>query len=148
MRCTGRKLSIAALIVLIGFLSVLTYTDAAQEDEGTVDENVAELLSTRKCPGCDLHGANLAGAQLENANMKGANLSGANLMNAYLTGADLSNADLTNANLEASVLSNANLSGAKLDGARVINAGFISVKGLTPEQKEDLRSREAIVIDD
>ncbi len=148
MNYITKRLFAVAFVVSISLASIMPYTQAGQESVSSVEENVAQLLSTRKCPGCDLHGANLKGAQLENADLKGANLSGADLMNAELSGADLSNADLTNANLEASVLSNANLNGAKLDGARVINAGFISVRGLTPEQKDDLRKREAIVIDD
>ncbi len=139
------KVSLLAVVVCVstGLSITMLSIQGSPVYGATVEENIEKLRSTNACPGCDL-----SSADLRNTNLEGANLSGANLMNAYLTGADLSNADLTNANLEASVLSNANLSGAKLDGARVINAGFISVKGLTPEQKEDLRSREAIVIDD
>ena len=48
------------------------------------------LLTTRKCPECDLSGADLEGADLSEANLKGAILSDAILSDAILSDADLS----------------------------------------------------------
>ena len=60
------------------------------------------LLTTRKCPECDLSGADLSFANLKNtklsdANLKGANLKGAFLFDAILSDAILSDADLSDA---------------------------------------------------
>lgn len=81
----------------------------------------------RNCPGCNLSGVDLNGAQLANANLEGANLSdadltGANLRLANLTGADLSNARLIRANLPGASLIGANLTGADLSGSNLIRA--------------------------
>ena len=101
--------------------------------------NGCELKSFEtKCPGADLHGADLRDAILEfadfsHANLNGADLRGAHLYKALLNGAqlntaklsyaylvraDLSSADLRNANLGGTRLSYADLSGADLRGAR------------------------------
>jgi len=89
----------------------------------------------RSCPGCNLagidlagadliranlagavlRGADLSGANLKWANLKGADLAGADLKNAILTGADLAGADLTRADLTGAVLTRANLKGAVTD---------------------------------
>ncbi|HEY9638267.1 MAG TPA: serine/threonine-protein kinase [Coleofasciculaceae cyanobacterium] len=114
-----------------------------------VSESVKQLLTTHKCPGCMLDGANLMGADLKGANLKqatltgtnliganleganlegakmpyvclgNANLKGANLKNAYLDNASLQGADLRGANLETFYLKDTNLEGAKLKGAKI-----------------------------
>lgn len=92
---------------------------------------VQQLLSIRKCVGCDLtganlRGANLAGADLSNANLNGADLSGAILSGAYLRGSDLSGADLSRADLSRANLKNANLTRADLNRANLDNADLVS----------------------
>ena len=96
------------------------------------ETDLAKLLSTKQCRWCNLHNADLSGAQLvvaelanatlvkaglADANLSRANLSGAFLTNANLTGANLSDAYLVKANLSGADLSDANLSGADLSGA-------------------------------
>lgn len=99
--------------------------------------HVQQLLSTKKCPGCDLTGAglvlaklpgadlsqaNLTGANLSQANLTGANLSGANLVGVSLSGTNLLGANLRNANLVGADLRGAYLAGADLTGAKLDNA--------------------------
>jgi len=80
---------------------------AVQTARASNPDQVNQLRSTKKCPGCDLGSADLSGA-----NLSGADLSGANLEGSTLYKADLSHANLTDA-----VLNNANLKGANLRGA-------------------------------
>lgn len=80
-----------------------------------IAENIVhlqQLLSTKDCQNCQLHGAGLV-----HANLAGANLQGADLSRANLSQADLSNANLQGANLAGAVLQGANLNGANLSGA-------------------------------
>ncbi len=145
---TGNSLSAFAFIISIGLISAALDMRPGPVYGGSVDENIATLLDTKKCPGCDLHGADLNGAELFGADLRGADLTGANLNGADLSGgADLSNVNFSNANLTDADLTGANLNGANLTGAIVENTAFVGVKGLTPEQKEDLRKRSAIVMD-
>ena len=82
-------------------------------------------------------------------------LFGANLRRANLFGADLRDADLSDADLIGTNLSRANLFGADLSGAIVKGewlgqdsfANFRDSKGLTDQQKADLKSRGALVDD-
>jgi len=80
------------------------------------------LLVTKKCPNCNLRGANLTGFGLENADLKGADLRGANLHGAVLDDADLSGANLQGADLGGAWLERANLQGANVDGANLEQA--------------------------
>ncbi len=106
---------------------------------------VQQLLSTKKCPGCDLSGAglvlaklpgadlgraNLVGANLGQANLSGANLAGANLTGASLTGANLMGANLREANLVGVDLRGTYLAGADLAGAKLDSADIRSAIGL------------------
>jgi uncharacterized protein YjbI with pentapeptide repeats len=59
---------------------------------GQCRKNVAKLKKTRKCPKCDLRGANLSGAKLWEANLRGANLRFAKLRGARLHRANLRHA--------------------------------------------------------
>jgi uncharacterized protein YjbI with pentapeptide repeats len=103
----------------------------------SVSANVARLLQTNECIGCNLTGAvlkdaNLQAANLENANLQnadleranlqqtnllGANLQGADLGKVNIAGANLENANLFDADLEKANLQGANLQGANLEGA-------------------------------
>ncbi|XHX76719.1 MAG: pentapeptide repeat-containing protein [Stenomitos frigidus ULC029] len=77
---------------------------------------------TKKCPNCNLQGANLTRFGLENADLRGANLRGANLHGAVLDDADLSGANLQGADLGGAWLERANLQGANVDGANLEQA--------------------------
>jgi uncharacterized protein YjbI with pentapeptide repeats len=117
---------------------------------GAIAENISQvqqLLSTKKCPSCDLTsaglvlaklpgadltGANLAGANFSQANLAGANLSGANLVGIGLAGANLTGANLRNANLIGADLRGAYLTGADLTGAQINNTNFRSAIDLPP----------------
>jgi len=91
-----------------------------------------KLLETKKCPSCDLRGAELQGAIVEDADLRkailsGANfykasLSGANLLDASLSGTYLLKADLLYANLSGADLHEAELRGADLRNANLQNA--------------------------
>ncbi|MFN6461541.1 MAG: pentapeptide repeat-containing protein [Nostoc sp. DedVER02] len=88
---------------------------------------VQQLLSTKKCQGCNLRGANLDkadlnGADLSNAILIDADLDETNLSNANLSGADLTDADLGKANLTGANLSKANFTKADLEDANLTNA--------------------------
>ena len=85
---------------------------------------VSQLLSTRRCEGCDLSGANLREANLWEANLQGANLQDASLFGAYLEGAILLGADLQGATLAGANLQRANLSNAYLQSANLQNANL------------------------
>lgn len=96
-------------------------------------EDLSQLLSTKKCPLCDLRGAGLVMVNLSRADLTGADLSGANLSQADLTGANLAGANLTGASLYGANLNGANLNGAITDGtdfreAYFDKASFINVK--------------------
>ena len=106
-----------------------------------------ELLEQRRCPGCELAGADLVHAQLVDVDLRGArlqraNLSQANLDGARLNGADLSHtsllgaslrgADLRGARLEGTDLRQADLSGTLLDGGALSRAHWQGARGLAP----------------
>lgn len=101
-------------------------------------EHIKQMRETRRCPGCDLSGANLTGTKLVNADLSGANLKGADLSGAdlrgvilegaNLNGANLKEAILVGANLRSSNLEGANLSGANLSNADLRNANLIAVE--------------------
>lgn len=89
--------------------------------------SVQQLLSTKKCQGCNLRGANLDkadlnGVDLSNAILIDADLDETNLSNANLSGADLTDADLGKANLTGANLSKANFTKADLEDANLTNA--------------------------
>ncbi|MDX2099753.1 MAG: pentapeptide repeat-containing protein [Leptolyngbyaceae cyanobacterium bins.59] len=80
-------------------------------------DTIRTLLTTKRCPKCDLVDAGLVYARLIGADLRGANLVRANLSRADLTGADLSGANLSGASLVGANLTGANLTGANLLGA-------------------------------
>jgi len=99
--------------------------------------DLATLLASGKCRGCDLRGADLrnrdlSGAQLEAADLRDAQLAGSSLVGAKLrsarltgvelhevrlTGADLRDADLTHLHIDRD-LEFVDLTGVLLEGAR------------------------------
>ncbi|HLP90086.1 MAG TPA: pentapeptide repeat-containing protein [Nostocaceae cyanobacterium] len=110
------------------FLITLSLSATAQAAN---NEDIRQLLATKKCKDCDLSNAglvmnNLSGADLSGANLTGANLSRANLSGADLRGADLSGASLFGANLIRAKLNGANLNGADLRDTYLMNAELTS----------------------
>lgn len=104
-------------------LGALTLSGAPLANAANFDD-LQQLLSTRRCPLCDLRGAGLVMVNLTRADLTGADLSGANLSGADLTGANLSGANLTGASLNGANLSGANLNGAITDGTDFRQAYF------------------------
>lgn len=86
--------------------------------------DVAKVIKTKSCEGCDLARANLAGQDLAGARLARANLGEANLRGAHLTGADLSGAQLGDAVLSDADLTEANLTRTILTGAYMINTNL------------------------
>jgi len=87
-------------------------------------QDLSQLLSTKRCPLCDLRGAGLVMVNLARADLTGADLSGANLSQADLTGANLAGANLTGASLFGANLTGANLNGAITNGTDFREAYF------------------------
>ncbi|MEE9584305.1 MAG: pentapeptide repeat-containing protein [Candidatus Brocadiales bacterium] len=142
-----KSLLTAAFAVSFGFVPMVPGMQSQAAYGASVEENIETLRSTNSCPGCDLHGADL-----RNTNLEEANLNGANLRNANLSGCELQNVDFRGANLEAADLKRSDfhgamMSGVSLNGAWVKGADFLSVNGLTPEQKKYLKDNGAIVRD-
>jgi len=130
--------------------------DITGDDIGSIKifDSRKVLISSKKCPYCNLAGADLSNLNLDAADLSYANLMrasmhysslikanishallhGANLTNANLSGASLYNAFLNGntalnlgaATLTGAYLKNANLAGANLGGADFINASFYS----------------------
>jgi uncharacterized protein YjbI with pentapeptide repeats len=106
--------------LLSAALGVVMCAAAAMTVRGQNLDQVQQLVTTRVCPGCDLHNATIIDKNLNRANLKGANLSGANLYkttlhNAQLKGANFAGAALFGADLTGAT--NANLAGAKTDAS-------------------------------
>lgn len=112
-----------------GIAALLTTLSIATPARSQSLEHTQQLLSTRKCPRCELSNAglvsgNLSGADLTQANLAGANLSRANLQGANLSGANLAGASLYGANLVGATLDGANLTAADLRGAYMMGASL------------------------
>lgn len=125
-----RILCVSCAIVL----GTLVATPAVSAPSVTAKENLAQLVATKKCPGCDLSEINFNRMDLSHANLQGAdlssstffltNLSYANLRDTILNGAvfggaDLGDADLTGADLRGVSLDSAYLGGTKMTGEMV-----------------------------
>ena len=122
-------------IVLSFFVSYAVSASCEQLSPSTeVQKNISILQQTKRCPQCDLSGANLIRMDLTDADLEGANLArvrfnltnlaGANLRNSNLReatfgGADLAGADLQGADLRGTSLTGAYLQGTLLDGELV-----------------------------
>ena len=83
-----------------------------EETQSQLEINVAQLLTTNECEGCDLSDADLSNSNLRSAKLKYANLSDANLAHSDLYRADLYFANLQNANLQNAYMKDADLRGA------------------------------------
>ncbi len=136
------------LRLFIVAILVLTLSSGCADCETKASSNfsdVQRLLTTKKCLGCriggaDLTGADLTGADLEWADLSGAHLEKANLRGANLTGARLSYikedtgwgvgcdvrsvASLAGANLIKADLSEANLAHVNLSEANLMQANL------------------------
>ena len=69
------------LIPFVVFLSIVL----APQVSAFKQEDLDKLMSTKRCPKCDLSEADLSEANLSKANLKGADLKGSNLSKANLT---------------------------------------------------------------
>ena len=85
------NLKISAAIILSIVIGIPTLVNAYNVDD------VKRLISTLKCPRCDLSGADLRGADLRGADLREAILINTNFFGANLSGADLRGADLRGA---------------------------------------------------
>ncbi len=123
---------VVASVLTSAFTSVVTSVAIALPARAENLDHMRQLLSTKKCPNCDLSGAglvltnlagaNLAGANFSRANLSQSNLTSANLQGARLAGASLAGTNLGGADLMGADLRNADLRGAILTGARLDNA--------------------------
>lgn len=77
-------------------------------------KDVAQILKTKRCVGCDLSNIDLSGADLSGADFRNADLSGANLTKVSLKEAKLSGARLNGANLTRADVDGADLRGSDL----------------------------------
>jgi hypothetical protein len=101
-------------------------------------------LSGVDLSGADLRGANLSETDLSGADFSFANLSEANFSRAHLHESNLIGADLSGADLQEANLIGANLSEADFTSTVVDSTIFGDNRGLTEEDKADLRARGAI----
>ena len=79
-------------------------------------QDLIQLLESRKCPACQLNDVDLTHADLRDANLKGAYLRQANLGQARLDGADLSGSDLSFTSLQGASLRGSDLRNSRLLG--------------------------------
>jgi uncharacterized protein YjbI with pentapeptide repeats len=153
LRPTKQGVLASVALLTLSFVTINTVTRLFQEHQITQlrKQHLRQLLKTKQCRGCDLSGANLAGASLNGAdlreaklikaNLKGAELRNAKLNQANLTGVSLSSADLRGASLvevqsswsdcadfKDANLSQANLSKANLGCASLYNANLSSAE--------------------
>ena len=125
--------------IIQNMLNVFSFSSTPEEPTTEAMQNVARLLDTKQCYGCNLSGVNLSGENLDGADLEAADLSnavltkvdfeGANLKGANLSGADLSGADLSEADMYKAVLTNANLTNAKLEGTLLDDVDLSGVTG-------------------
>jgi Pentapeptide repeats (8 copies) len=141
------------LTILTATLALVTVPAWSAKADSAKD--LQKLLTTNRCEGCDLSGANLIGIDLSNAQLQGAKLNAANLSGADLSGANLSKvsavgtslmganlrkatlvkasliyanlakAQLNDAILQGTDLQGANLVGADLNGAKITESDFV-----------------------
>ncbi len=106
--------SARALPLLAGWLAIALGAPAA--GLAADSQPLIRLLETKRCEGCPLGDADLAGADLRDADLRNAGLQRANLSRAQLDGARLNGADLRFTSLLGASLRGADLRGARLEG--------------------------------
>ena len=87
------------------------------------------LISSKKCPYCNLADVNLSDLNLDNADLTNANLMDASVHNSSMKKANLSHTFLNGANLTNSNLSGATLLGASLNGDSNLNLAAATLTG-------------------
>ncbi|MCQ4573865.1 MAG: pentapeptide repeat-containing protein [Candidatus Brocadiales bacterium] len=145
MGCIKISLSAAALIVSIGFVTMVPGTHSDVAYGASVEENRENLLKTKECVGCNLEGVNLEHVALRGADLHYSNLHNAKMRFARLHSANLNGADLSGADLRSVDLRSADMRYTALVGAIVKNADLRGAIGITPAQKKHLRKRGAII---
>ena len=110
-------------IVSVILAGAIAFGSAFPVQAASPEENKAQLLKTRSCPGCNLAGVNLNRAELAGADLQGADLSDAKLMLANLAGANLQKANLKGVKFGGADLANADLRGAAID-ASALNGAY------------------------
>lgn len=128
-------------------MAVLAPLTLAGTPAALASTELVQLMEKRRCPNCELAGADLVHAQLADVDLRGARLQRANLSQARLDGARLSGADLSftsllgaslrgadlrGARLEGTDLRQADLGGALLDGGALSRAHWQGARGLDP----------------
>ncbi|MFM7515236.1 MAG: pentapeptide repeat-containing protein, partial [Cyanobium sp.] len=76
-------------------MAVLAPLTLAGTPAALASTELVQLMEQRRCPNCELAGADLVHAQLADVDLRGARLQRANLSQARLDGARLSGADLS-----------------------------------------------------
>jgi Pentapeptide repeats (9 copies) len=104
------------LWVGLAVVAGLSFVPAAH---GADPSDVARLLQTGKCRGCNLKGADLSRANLRDAELEDANLEAANLTGANLKDADFDRANLQFAMFKDAIIDNTDFSSANLKDARI-----------------------------
>ena len=124
-----RHFMVYGLTILLGSLLLFgcnngDTTSSSDEDatQSQLEINVAQLLSTNECEGCDLAGADLSRSNLRSAKLMDANLNEANLAHSNLFRADLYAADLRHANLQNANMQDADLKHALMQYANLKDA--------------------------
>jgi len=87
--------------------------------------DIAQLLETGICRGCDLSNANLSGEHLIGADLREADLTGTQLAYANLEGADLAGATLVNTDLTGAFLTNASLDNTTIQNVSLAGSTLI-----------------------
>ena len=134
------------LCVCLLLCSTATLAESLGSSDDDIQKNFNRLVTTKKCPGCDLKGAVLTRMDLREANLQGAdlseaklsltNLSNANLKNAVLRGAVLGGADFSGADLRGVDLTDAQLAGAYLKEA-LLDQEITPEKSYEPEERPE-----------
>ncbi len=115
--------SAAIALGALGTLSAIALPAQRVEAENIAD--VAQLIETGICRGCDLTGANLTGEHLIGVDLREADLTNAVLADANLEGADLTGATLVNTNLRGAFLTNTLLDSALISNVDLSNSTLI-----------------------
>ena len=118
-----RPFLFAAVIALGG--SGLAATVAPNAALAANPADIAQLLETGVCKGCDLTNADLTGEHLIGADLREADLTGTQLSYANLEGADLTGAILVNTDLTGAFLTNASLDDTTIENVSLAGATLI-----------------------